>query len=192
MSVDTFFIRGAPPNTARARYRCAVCCVVALCTSAEAADPPGASLALTSVLFCALSCAVPWCSYGVSYCEAAGSVWELLKARGFDMLINDSLIGIALGFACLMGGLSSAAVCGVMSHVLFTSSGVWWVWALIGFVMGFAMTMVATEVVDSAVTALFVCLADDPAALQRTKPDEYAKLVPAIQARYPAISFVAF
>ena len=119
-------------------------------------------------------------------------MWDLFKTRGFDLIINDNFTGIALGFACFMGGLSSAAVCGVLSYVVFTSSGYWWVWALIGFMLGCAMTMVATEVVDSAVVALFVCLADDPAALQRTKPDVYAKLVPAIQARYPAASFVAF
>ena len=158
--------------------------------------------------------------YGKTYCDAAKAVWELFQARGFDAVLNDvsislthrattrsaalhaltsptcavccaqSLIGIALGFACLMGGLTSAAVCGVLSHSVFTEGGSWIVWAIIGGVLGFAMTMIATEVVESAVVSLFVCLADDPAALQRTKPEEYAKLVPAIQARYPAVSFV--
>ena len=52
--------------------------------------------------------------------------------------------------------------------------------------------MIATEVVHSAVISLFVCLAEAPDVLQRTKPQEYAQLVPALQARYPQLSFVAF
>ena len=108
--------------------------------------------------------------------------------RGFDALINDSVIGIALGFACLMGGLTSAAACSLLSYSVFTAAGSWLVWGLIGFLFGFAMTMLATEVVESAVVALFVCLCEDPAALQRSKPDVYARLVPAIQSRYPSIN----
>jgi len=130
--------------------------------------------------------------YGKSFCEAAKATWDLFKVRGFDALINDSVIGIALGFACLMGGLTSAALCSLLSYAVFTSAGEWWVWGLIGFVFGFAMTMLATEVVESAVVALFVCVCEDPATLQRTKPDVYNKLVPMIQSRYPSINMVAF
>ena len=131
--------------------------------------------------------------YGKSYCQAAQATWELFKVRGFDALLNDSVIGIVLGFACLMAGLTSAAACAVLSHTMFSAAaGSWLVWAVIGFVVGFAMTMIATEVVDSAVTALFVCLAEAPDVLQRTKPDEYQRLVPVIQNSYPQINFVAF
>jgi hypothetical protein len=82
--------------------------------------------------------------------------------RGFDALLNDSIIGTVLGFASFMGGLTSAAACAVLSHVVFSAAGPWWVWAIVGFVVGFAMTMIATEVVDSAVISLFVCLAEAP------------------------------
>ena len=130
--------------------------------------------------------------YGQSYCEAAHGTWELFKVRGFDAFFNDSIIGTVLGFACFMGGLTSAAACALLSHLIFTEGGVWWIWALIGFVIGFSLTMCATEVVDSAVIALFVCLAEAPDVLQQTKPEEYQKLVPVIQSRYPQINFVAF
>ena len=126
--------------------------------------------------------------YGKSYCKAAQATWELFKVRGFDALINDSLVGVALGFACLMGGLTGAAVSGALSTLVFeTAAGSWVVWAVIGFLFGFICTMLAVEVVESAVTTLFVCLAEDPAALQRTKPEMYAQLVPAIQQRYPRV-----
>jgi hypothetical protein len=130
--------------------------------------------------------------YGKSFCEGAQATWELFKVRGFDAVINDSVIGIALGFACLMGGLTSAAACSLLAHTVFTSAGPWWAWGLIGFIFGFAMTMLATEVVESAVVALFVCLCEDPAALQRSKPEVYARLVPAIQSRYPAVNMAGF
>ena len=126
--------------------------------------------------------------YGKSYCEAAQATWELFKVRGFDALINDSLVGVALGFASVMGGLTGAAVSAALSSFVFQeAAGSWVMWALLGFLFGFGLTMLAVEVVESAVTTLFVCLAEDPAALQRTKPDMYAQLVPAIQQRYPSI-----
>ena len=126
--------------------------------------------------------------YGKSYCEAAQATWQLFKVRGFDAVINDSLVGVALGFACLMGGLSGAAVSGALSSFVFEdAAGSWAVWALLGFLFGFGLTMLSVEVVESAVTTLFVCLAEDPAALQATKPHIYAQLVPPIQQRYPTV-----
>ena len=29
--------------------------------------------------------------YGVSFCDAASDVWELIKERGFDLIINDDI-----------------------------------------------------------------------------------------------------
>jgi len=132
--------------------------------------------------------------YGKSYCEGAQATWELFKVRGFDALINDSLVGVALGFACVMGGLTGAAVSGLLSSFVFNDgvAGSWVVWAVLGFLFGFGLTMLAVEVVDSAVTTLFVCLAEDPAALQRTKPQMYQQLVPVIQQRYPTIHMAAY
>lgn len=131
--------------------------------------------------------------YGKSYCEAAHATWELFKVRGFEALINDSLVGVALGFASLMGGLTGAAVSAALSSFVFEeAAGSWVVWAVIGFLFGFGLTMLAVEVVESAVTTLFVCLAEDPASLQRSKPAMYAQLVPPIHERYPQVHFGAY
>lgn len=61
----------------------------------------------------------------------------------------------------------------------------WGLWAGIGFVFGLAMMLTITEVVESCVVTLFVCLASDPDTLLRTKPDDYNMLVGPIHQFYP-------
>lgn len=129
--------------------------------------------------------------YGKTYFEAAKATWELFLVRGFDALLNDSVIGIVLGFAALMGGLASGLISGIVAEVVFSgNAGPFWAWGLIGFLLGYSLTLMAVEVVDSSVISLFVCLCEDPAQLQRTKPDVYNDLVPSISARYPTITFL--
>jgi hypothetical protein len=112
--------------------------------------------------------------YGKTYCEAATATWQLLKSRGIDAIINDDLIGTVLTFGALIGGLVVAVIGAVCAKwvVVFDP---WGIWAAIGFLIGFAMTLICMEVVQSAVCALFVCFAEDPQALNDTKPEVYAK-----------------
>jgi hypothetical protein len=46
----------------------------------------------------------------------------------------------------------------------------WGLWALIGLVVSFGISMILFEVVASSVIAFFVCYAEDPVALETTKP----------------------
>jgi len=125
--------------------------------------------------------------YGKTYCQSAHDTWSLFKVRGFDALLNDSLIGTGLGFGCLIGGILSGLGAAVVAYSWGTVGPVIF-WFIFGFIFGFAMVTLATEVVESAVVCLFVCLCEDPAILQQTKPDIYNDLVPSIQQRYPAIN----
>jgi len=122
--------------------------------------------------------------YGKPYCEAASDTWALFKARGIDAIINDDLIGGVLFFGSLISGLFTAAVGAVCAKYVLIENA-WGLWAGIGFLVGFAMTMVVMEVIASAVCALFVCWAEDPEVLQNTKHDVYARFMNAIQTRYP-------
>lgn len=43
--------------------------------------------------------------YGKDFCTAGKDTWRLIKSRGIDAIINDSLIGNVLGFGMLFTGL---------------------------------------------------------------------------------------
>jgi hypothetical protein len=109
--------------------------------------------------------------YGKSYCESAHAVWDLLKARGFDLIINDDLVGLALLFASIVGGAVTGVVGAVFAKLVFNEEGsTWIIYAFFGFMIGCGIVNAAMEVVFSGVCAFFVCYAEDPQALQATKP----------------------
>jgi len=121
--------------------------------------------------------------YGRSYIQSAKDAWSLLRSRGFDAIINDSLIGSVLGFAQLIAGLCTGIITGLIAWSAFDTD--WRPYAGLGFVVGLMLMMVVTEVVESAVICLFICLAHDPATLQRTKPEEYQKVMDPLETYYP-------
>lgn len=47
---------------------------------------------------------------------------------------------------------------------------------ILGFLIGMAEFSILGETIESGVAATFVCLAEDPAALRRTKPELYDKI----------------
>jgi len=124
--------------------------------------------------------------YGVTYCESAKMTWNLIKARGFDLLINDNLIDGALFLGVFMIGVLTAIAGFVLAFFTFSVdySGVW---AAVGFLIGLSMGSIVMSVIDSAVVTCFVCYAEDPEALARTKPDEYNRLTNAFQVRLGAL-----
>ncbi|KAI9216289.1 plasma-membrane choline transporter-domain-containing protein [Blastocladiella britannica] len=134
--------------------------------------------------------------YGKDYCRAAKDTWTLIKDRGIDLIINDSMVDRVLGYGALLvagvstliawgvyaagnaaaGTVSTAGVDVTMIIVLIAA-------AAIGFVI---MSLVGT-VIDSGVASTFVCLAEDPAALKATKPELWEK----IRETYPSAAFIS-
>jgi len=114
--------------------------------------------------------------YGKPYCQAAKDTWALLASSGISALINDDLTGTVLFFASLMSGLIGAAVGGILAKGIF-SVPLWGLWALVGGLVALFICMVAMEVVSSAVTALYVCWAEDPSALLNTKPHLHSAMM---------------
>ena len=43
--------------------------------------------------------------YGKDFCAAGEDTWRLIKSRGIDAIVNDSLIGNVLGFGQLLSGV---------------------------------------------------------------------------------------
>jgi len=114
--------------------------------------------------------------YGVTYYQAAKNTWDLLRSRGFDAIINDNLIDTVLAAGAVVGGVITFLVGGVVSFFLFTNIDlavqilIAVLMAIVGFYIGFYITLKFMFAVHSAIKAIFVCWAEDPAALKETHP----------------------
>jgi len=127
--------------------------------------------------------------YGHTYCQAGQDTWNLLKGRGFDLLINDQLIEPVLVLGALIVG-ALTAIFGVLLAKFAWNLQFWGAWAFVGFLVGLAIAICAMEVVSSCVATLFVCYAEDPNALAQTKPNDYNRLSNACNGRLQALRVV--
>jgi hypothetical protein len=126
--------------------------------------------------------------YGKGFWESGQAAYELFKARGFDAITNDAITGQVLWLGSLVLGL----ICALAGFFYGMSSNpnsqlVRWLFFFLGFIIGLVVFMILTTVISSGVTATFVCLAEDPAALARGQPELFAR----IQAVYPRVNWGA-
>lgn len=111
--------------------------------------------------------------YGKSYCEAARDTWKLLKSHGIEAIINDNIISGVLTMGTLIGTILCGAVGGLLGF--WQLHHYWGTCLLLGLLIGFVMSIVTMEVVESGVACIFVCFAMDPQALKRNDPFLYQK-----------------
>ncbi|KAF9938307.1 putative choline transporter, neither null mutation nor overexpression affects choline transport [Modicella reniformis] len=129
--------------------------------------------------------------YGKPFVKAAQDTWELIKDRGVDAIVNESLVGNVLG----MGSLAVALASGLYGYLFFKLFSptfyakeneplVMAAVIVVEMILGFVMMSVPNNVIDSGVTTTFVALAEDPQTLYRTKPQLYH----AIAEHYPQVA----
>ncbi|KAF9972161.1 putative choline transporter, neither null mutation nor overexpression affects choline transport [Actinomortierella ambigua] len=120
--------------------------------------------------------------YGKPFIVAAKDTWELIKNRGVDAVVNDTLVGRVLG----MGSLLVAILSGLYGYLFLKivrpsfaegDEVVTVVVVVVEIILGVVMVSIPNNVLDSGVTTTFVALAEDPEVLHRTKPDLYEALV---------------
>ncbi|GJJ69682.1 hypothetical protein EMPS_02030 [Entomortierella parvispora] len=125
--------------------------------------------------------------YGKAFIPAAKDTWTILKDRGIIQLINDNLIGnvwtMGAIFAGVLSGLASYLYLNFANPVFNSGGQFTYVIVTMAFVMGFQMLFTVGTVIDSGVATTFVALAEDPAALARTKPELFER----IRATWPAV-----
>ncbi|KAF9429355.1 putative choline transporter, neither null mutation nor overexpression affects choline transport [Entomortierella beljakovae] len=125
--------------------------------------------------------------FGKAYIPAAKDTWTILKDRGVVQIINDNLVGNVWAMAAILSGALSAL--GSYLYIWYDEpefnydDNLTYVIITIAFVMGFQMVFTAGAVIDSGCASTFVCLAEDPAALARTKPELFER----IRATYPEV-----
>jgi len=112
--------------------------------------------------------------YGKSYFQAARSTWELFCHHGLDVIINDDLTGGALSISCFLGGAVTALAGGIVGLIVVPDS--WVVVASLGFFIGLSIMLLTTEIADSGVATMFVCLAEEPQRMAEVAPAVHNKL----------------
>ncbi|KAF9184076.1 putative choline transporter, neither null mutation nor overexpression affects choline transport [Haplosporangium sp. Z 767] len=129
--------------------------------------------------------------YGKPFVKAASDTWEMIKDRGVDAIINDSLVGNVLG----MGSLLVAVLSGLYGYLFIKvvqpsfydkndETLVIIAIVVLEMILGAVMMSVPNNVLDSGVTTTFVALAEDPQTLYKTKPELYH----AIAEAYPNVT----
>jgi len=111
--------------------------------------------------------------YGCDFMQAAKNTYQLFTSKGIDAIINDNLSRMVLVTGALVGGIVSGVLGGFLAYGLFASdSGTTMaiIFAIIGLYIGYFFTLEFMLAVDSAIKCIFVCWAEDPAALKQTHP----------------------
>ncbi|KAG3014723.1 hypothetical protein PC128_g3028 [Phytophthora cactorum] len=129
--------------------------------------------------------------YGKDFRLAGTDTMHLFRDRGWTALLNDSLISSVLAVGCLVVGTVSGVIGSAWLYLtlrctpdeLAEHPGECQTFnvVLLTFVacssIGYAMCTIMSSILDSIVATIFVCFAEDPAALQRSHPDEHSRLV---------------
>lgn len=116
--------------------------------------------------------------YGKHFTSASRDTWALLVRCGIDALVQKDMIGSVLTMGCLVGGLFNVLVLGAWARVRFDGDVHEWLPAAwLVFFIGAGAQLLVSAVVESAVTALYVCYAEDPNALATVHPQLYATFV---------------
>eukprot|EP01084_Bolivina_argentea_P249815 418346_1 len=117
--------------------------------------------------------------YGTSYIESAKATWSLFTSRGIFAIINDDLTGLTISAGAVIGGVVSAGVATGIAYTFYGAKEELIIAAIGGFVVGYILCAVILMVLASSVVALFVCYAEDPAAMYNNRNEEYNRLTEA-------------
>ncbi|PKI61936.1 hypothetical protein CRG98_017662 [Punica granatum] len=103
--------------------------------------------------------------YGKGFNHSARDAWELFQSTGVEALVAYDCSGAVLLMGSVLGGLISGTCAGVWAWTKASDSVV-----MVGptsMLMGMVLVGVAMVVVESAVTSIYICYAEDPLLIHR-------------------------
>ncbi|WVR07244.1 protein PNS1 [Kwoniella sp. DSM 27419] len=126
--------------------------------------------------------------YGKAYIPAAKDTWTLLKDRGIDALVNDSLVGTALMWGAYINGF----LCAVLGYFYlrftnpaYNADGQYSAPVILfSFLIGLNIGSTISSAVDAGVSTIFVGLGEDPMVLAERSP----ALFEMIRQAYPRVT----
>ncbi|XP_038707660.1 CTL-like protein DDB_G0274487 isoform X2 [Tripterygium wilfordii] len=112
--------------------------------------------------------------YGKSFNHSARDAWELFQSTGVEALVAYDCSGAVLLMGTLFGGLITGTCSGVWA---------WFKWSdrmlMVGstaMLMGMVLVGMAMVIVESAVTSIYICYAEDPLLIHRWDPEFFNQL----------------
>ncbi|PWN47996.1 DUF580-domain-containing protein [Violaceomyces palustris] len=126
--------------------------------------------------------------YGNSYVAAAKETWTLLKQKGIDAIINDSLVNIVWTMGAYIIGVCCALFAFIYEQKTrpeyLEQSGYYAVILLFAFGLGLNIAMaLGSGTIGSGVSTFFVALAEDPHVVAQRDP----QLFETIRSNYPHV-----
>ncbi|KAK4688034.1 hypothetical protein P7C73_g2079, partial [Tremellales sp. Uapishka_1] len=125
--------------------------------------------------------------YGKSYLPAAKDTWALMKDRGVDALVNDSLVGTVL----LWGAYVNGFLCALFGYLYlrftnpaYNTSGQYSAPVILfSFLIGLNESFTISSAIDAGVSTIFVGLGEDPMVLADRSPALFEE----IRQNYPRV-----
>ncbi|KAJ0037261.1 hypothetical protein Pint_23305 [Pistacia integerrima] len=103
--------------------------------------------------------------YGKGFNRSARDAWELFQSTGVEALIAYDCSGAVLLMCTLLGGLITGTCSGVWAYTKSKDRVI-----MVGstaMLMGMVLVGLAMVVVESAVTSIYICYAEDPLLIHR-------------------------
>jgi len=115
--------------------------------------------------------------YGDGYISAAKATWHLIRQKGIDALVNECLVGTALGFYAMF----NAYVCALLAFLYvrltnpeYNSEGTFYAPIVaFSFVIALQISNIVTQPLRSGTSTFFIALARDPEIYQQSYPNRF-------------------
>lgn len=111
---------------------------------------------------------------GQSFNRSARDAWELFQSTGVEALVAYDCSGAILLMSTILGGLITGTCAGVWAYFKQNDKAV-----MVGstsMLMGMILVGFTVVVVESAVTSIYICYAEDPLLIQRWDPEFFEQM----------------
>ncbi|KAL6634090.1 hypothetical protein ACP70R_026761 [Stipagrostis hirtigluma subsp. patula] len=111
---------------------------------------------------------------GQSFNRSARDAWELFQSTGIEALVAYDCSGAVLLMSTILGGLITGTCTGVWTYFKQSDKAV-----MVGstsMLMGMILVGTTVVVVESAVTSIYICYAEDPLLIQRWDPEFFEQM----------------
>ncbi|CAI0552455.1 unnamed protein product [Linum tenue] len=122
--------------------------------------------------------------YGKGFNRSARDAWELFQSTGVESLVAYDCSGAVLLMGTLLGGLITGTCAAIWTHIKWEAKNERML--MVGstaMLMGMVLVGVAMVVVESAVTSMYICYAEDPLLIHRWDAEFFSQLSEALHQR---------
>lgn len=119
------------------------------------------------------------------YIRASYAATTLFRARGFTALLNDDLLDFVMYISNTLIACVTMIAAYIFAKVVRLPAVYLYLLVVFGFFCGYVMGAVVLSTISSAITAVYVCFARDPAAFQAAHPHLYTPIATAWSKIFP-------